>query len=162
MKNRIGHVTKMLGFCMAAVFISGCLSDRVNLADNSWVSLDPVPAGSIYILRAITYKESNENEAFAVHGMIKRKIRGGVGDHGHIDVAIVGPEGTVLDQVSTPHFPDRVPRRMDQAYFNARLSSVPPQGSIVRVAYHRSVRPVWKTSDCHNNAALPPLKDTRR
>ncbi len=53
---------------------------------------------------------------------------------GHVDIAIVNPEGKILKEVHTNYKPRiLVRKRRRQAYFGVRIPVVPPPGSTVRV-----------------------------
>ena len=153
MNIRIKAIAVVLILYVSPILISGCLGGRVDLVDNQTVSLERVPTKYFYISWATVYQEGDATE---VRGEIRRRYRGkggGVG-HGHIDVAVLAPDGTVLEEVSTLYYPRDIPRK-HAAYFTARLSKVPPPASTIRVVHHGHACSTFRAFNCSNNAALP-------
>jgi hypothetical protein len=158
MKTRTMVIVGVLGLSMIPVLISGCLRGRVDLVDNQTVSLERASTKHLYISWATVYQEAAATE---VRGEIRRRYRGRGGDvgHGHIDVAVFAPDGTVLEEVSALYYPRHISKK-HAAYFTARLSKVPPRASTVRLAHHRDGYSLRRAFNCDKNAACPPVKET--
>ena len=155
MRMRNVSIFSALIFVTSWVFLTGCAPNRVNLVDNGTVSIERIPSGGIYISKVRVNQEGNE---FVVTGRVKRS------DHsplcsGHVYVAIMSPEGKILEQVSTYYSPRFIPRKRDHrrlhgSRFEVRLPFIPPAGSKIRVAYHRPVKSESETPSCGVNRAL--------
>jgi hypothetical protein len=126
--------------------------------DNQTVSLERVSTKYFYIPWARVYERDDEIE---VHGQVRRRyrLRRDYGGHGHIDVAVVAPDGTVPEAVSALYYPRDIPRKSaPTANFTAHLSKVPSPGSTVRLSYHRAGYSVRRAFNCDKNAAIPAVK----
>jgi hypothetical protein len=130
----------------------GCASRGLNLVGKGDVSIELVRSKEILIPGATVVQKGDE---LVISGKVKRRnsrlIHGG-----HIDIAIIGPDGETLEHVSTPHIPRIIPRKGTQsAFFTVRLPNHPDSGSIVRVAYHSPKESRHDRLDCGDNAACP-------
>jgi hypothetical protein len=155
MRAPLQNGVAVLTLILIPILVSGCLAASVNLVDNQTVSLERIPTKYFYISWARVYQQEDEIE---VHGQIRRRyrLRRDYGGHGHIDVAVVAPDGTVPEAVSALYYPRDIPRKSaPSAFFTAHLSRPPPPGSTVRLTYHRNGYSVRRASNCDRNAALP-------
>ena len=144
---------------LSTIFVAGCLANNVDLVDNDAVSLERVSTKYFYISWVRVYEQEDATE---VCGEIRRRYRGrgGNGGHGHIDVVVVSPDGTVLEEVSTLYYPRDIPRKSAPvAYFTVRLSQPPPPGSTVRLSHHNDGYSLRREFNCDKNAACPPAKE---
>jgi hypothetical protein len=133
--------------------ILGCASDRRNLTESGVIHIEQVSSKDRRVLLATAYEEGG-------HLMVEGKVRRGgsfIGRRGHIDIAVVGPDGEILEQSSAPILPRTMPRRrtrnMLRSHFEASLRDVPPAGSTVLIAYHRTDPPMREMS-CSENEAV--------
>jgi hypothetical protein len=143
---------------LTAIVFSGCFGSRVDLVDNQTVSLVQVPTKHLYISSAAIYQKGNAAE---VRGVIRPRHRGFHGP-GHVDIAVVAPDGTVLEEARALYHPRILQRKSDpHAHFTATLSAVPPQGSTVRLSYHKDEDPssLPKPFHCERHAACPAVED---
>jgi hypothetical protein len=153
---KIRSIIGILG--LTAILLSGCYGNRVDLVDNQTVSLERVPTKCLYISSAAVYQKGNATE---VRGVISRQHRGFHG-HGHVDIAVLAPDGTVLEESRALYHPRTLRRKGDpHAHFTAPLSTVPPPGSTVRLSYHEDEDSSSETKpfNCEKNAACPAVKD---
>ncbi|MBW1862595.1 MAG: hypothetical protein JRJ02_09515 [Deltaproteobacteria bacterium] len=139
---------------LAGMGVLGCTSGRSNLALSDTVYIERVPSSNRSILGVQVYAEDHQ---LVINGRVKRRNASFVNGEGHIDIAVVGPEGDILEQASTKYVPRIIPNRkmrgMRGSYFEVRLPDIPPTGSTVRIAYHRTAIPADRTLDCGKNAA---------
>jgi hypothetical protein len=160
MRAPLQNGVAVLTLILIPILVSGCLAASVNLVDNQTVSLERIPTKYFYISWARVYQQEDEIE---VHGQIRRRyrLRRDYGGHGHIDVAVVAPDGIALEEVSTLYYPRDIPRKSAPvAYFTVRLSQPPPPGSTVRLSYHKDGHSIRREFNCDKNAALPRIKET--
>lgn len=148
------YVLSVLILDMIGFVFSGCTSSRLNLIDNGTFYLEQEPSSNISIFRVHAYLDGDE---LVINGRVKRRCASFIGVGGHIDIAIVSPEGEILEQVSTFYIPRIIPRKraglISGSHFEVRLPAVPPAGSTIRVKFHRAVKSRGEAFDCRKNAA---------
>jgi hypothetical protein len=162
MKTQINNKPILRILYLSTIFVAGCLADSVDLVENQTLSLERVPTKNLYISWVRVYRQEDVTEVF---GEIRRRHRskGGHGGHGHIDVAVVDPDGTVLEEVSTLYYPRDLPKKSAPvAYFTVRLAQPPPPGSTVRLTHHQDGYSLHREFTCDRNAACPPVKETEQ
>lgn len=136
-KNVLNLVVAMI-FAALTVVISGCGVDRVDLVDNGVLSLEHHAVGKVYIAWSDAY-EDGDGFGFVVTGVLRRRDRVGIAIKKHVDITILSPDGTVVDQ---SHSSDRyIPRDIigrGQSFqrFRVRFSSHPIKGSKVSIVTH--------------------------
>jgi hypothetical protein len=131
---------------------SACAANRINLVERGTVTLERVNARNISVSRAYAFQDGDQLE---ISGNVKR-LSSSISNGGHVDIAIVSPEGETLEQVSTCYIPRIIRRRGSrEAFFSLRLPIIPPEGSMVRVAYHKPDKSKQSLFDCGENAAAP-------
>ena len=144
----------VLIFLLAGIGFTGCASNRSNLAESGIFHIERMPSGNMSILGVQAFAD---NDQLVINGRVKRHSATFVDGGGHIDIAVFGPEGEILEQVSTDYVPRIIPRwkmrGMRGSYFEIRLPDIPPAGSTVRIAYHRNAVSADRTLDCGKNIA---------
>ncbi len=139
-----------LTLVLTGIFSFGCVSHRINLVENGKIIIERVPSKNIYVSEAHVYQEENE---LVITGRVKRSNTS-VWDGGHVDIAVVSPKGKVLDKVSTSYTPRIIRRKGSrESFFSASLPMTPPEGTTVRLVYHKLGRSINEEFECGNNAA---------
>jgi hypothetical protein len=129
----------------------GCAAGKVNRVEKGTASVERVHSRNIAVSRVYVYQDGDQLE---IAGRVKR-LRSTIANGGHVDIAIVSPEGELLEQVSTGYVPRIIRRRGSrEALFTVRLPIIPPEGSRVRVAYHKIEKPGDGAIDCGDNTAV--------
>ncbi len=130
-----------------------CASGRLNLAESGAIHIEEVPSTDKYVIGVTAYEDGDGL-------IIKGKVRGlgsSIGSRGHIDIVVVSPDGKILTQSSAPILPRTTLRKRTRnalrSHFETRLGNIPPAGSAVRIAYHRSDPPIREVC-CNENEAL--------
>jgi len=116
---------------------SGCAGSRVNLVEKGGVSIERMTSKvrGLYFHNVHAYKES---DGLVVSGNVKRRYTSVPGGSGHVDVAIINPEGEAVKHVGTNYSPRVVSKRSHPgARFEVRLPVIPQEGDTVRVAIHK-------------------------
>jgi hypothetical protein len=118
--------------------ISGCTTvDRSDLVKSGILNIEQERTGKVYIAWSDAYEEG---DGFVITGVLRRRDRVGMPIKTHVDVTILSPDGTVLDEArsSDVYVSRRIIGRSHQSFerFKVRFPSVPPQGSLVRVVSH--------------------------
>ena len=137
-----------------AMVLSGCASSPINLVDKGTVFIERVPSRGVYFSRVYVKQDGTE---LMITGRLKRRSASPVGT-GHIDIAIVGPEGKLLERISTSYIPKILSAKRGKhrgSRFKVRMTGALPEGSKVRLAYHRTAQSVKRTFYCGENEALP-------
>lgn len=118
---------------MLVMFSSGCADNRINLVDDGVLTLEKQASGKVYIAWCDAYK--NE-DGITIAGVLRRRDHIGVPIKKHVDVTILSPEGTVLNEARSLDY--YIPRDITGRFesfqrFRVNFPNVPPQGSVVRV-----------------------------
>lgn len=120
--------------------LSGCTTHRIETATKKTYSLEYSPAlssvvslrNSVTVRNVKVYQDGNE---FVVSGQVKRMHK--VQLPGHVDLAVCGPDGTLLVQETTRILNLESKRRgVLELPFRFRLDMVPPEGAKIRLEYH--------------------------
>jgi len=93
--------------------------------------------------------EEKDNEMI-VNGFLRTTSSNAQGT-GHVDVAVISPEGRLLGLTSTDYAPKDFRKYRKQARFESRFPFVPPDRSRIRVAVHGDSGPAVNCGD--NRAA---------
>jgi len=142
----------VLIFLMVSSAIVSCASTHEDLIKNETVKIERIPSREYRITRVFAY---NENNVLVVTGRVERWNSTYSGS-GHIDIAIVDPEGNITNRISTYYIPRLVCRNPSHgSRFEVRLSNIPSMGSIIRIAHHRNIIPQNESFQCKNNIAIP-------
>lgn len=134
------NVKFIILIAITGLALSGCTAHRAETAAKKQYSFEYSPAfssvtslkGSVTVSQVKAYQEGNE---FVVSGQIKRMHK--VHLPGHVDLAVCGPDGTLLVQETT-RIPSLMSKRRGvlQLPFRFRLDMVPPKGAKIRLEYH--------------------------
>jgi hypothetical protein len=125
--------------CLFIGFISGCGTNRVSLVDKNLVSVEKQGNKTVKILWTDVY---NDGEDTVVYGAIQRRNHTCYPIKIHVDIAVVSPDGTILQESRTPdiyvarHTPGK---GIDWTRFSVRLRCMPAQGSKVNMVVHSGI-----------------------
>jgi hypothetical protein len=139
---------------MLVMGVSACATSGSNLVKTGAVNLEIIPSTSrnIFISKANIYFDDGDT---VITGRVKRKSTV-YESGGHVDIAVVGPEGKVIEHISTGYVPNIIRRKgARESHFTVRLPIDLPEKSIVRVGYHPSTRSTGLTFRCGQNIAVP-------
>jgi len=118
--------------------------------------VEPIPSSRVSLSNIIVRQEGDE---LVITGEVRR-LNAGFSGIGHVDVAVVSPGGTVINQAHVAHTPKILPktpgaRKHRPALFEVHLRCVPPKGSVVRMAYHGKPVQDDPLLDGDDNFAVP-------
>ena len=122
----------IIAVIIAAALASGCTRTRANLVENRTVSVETVDSQRTRVSRVSAYQEDTQ---LVITGRLRRRGTFAVAGSGLVDVIILGPDGTVIDEGSTRYVP-RLIRKGHSSTFTMRFPVVAPKGTVVRVAHH--------------------------
>jgi len=144
------RVASILG--IAGMVSFGCAPHRVDLVERNKLLVRRIPSTNIYVSRVFVYQVGDELE---ISGRVKRR-RDAIPTGGHVDIALVHPDGRILERVSVPYSPRIIRRRWAQeSFFQVRLSPIPPEGTTIYTTYHAFRGSQGGRFDCGDNAAIP-------
>ena len=141
MKNQTIIIT--FGIFFAGIVLSGCSFSNMNLTDHAAYTIERVNISDrISIRSAKVYQDDGDT---VVSGKVKLNKNLFQSKQGHVDIAVISSDGTVLDTASVFYNPRRRTRRMQLkantgSSFTARFPGLLPQGSIVRLVPHNSIK----------------------
>ncbi len=147
-------------FVVATAYISGCSSYRSHLVKMGDLFIETIPSSWVY-LSDITAKQ--EGDELVISGKVSRRNTSFSGA-GHVDVAVVSPGGLVIDTANVPYTPKILPktpgaRKHRASCFEARLRCIPPEWTVIRIAYHGKAASDDPMLDHEDNIALPEDHD---
>lgn len=131
----------------ATVFLAACAPRGVDLTRDRTATIEAAPSKNVRFRRTRAHQSS---ETLLVSGQVHGTRRSAFPASGHVDVAVLAPDGAVLAETRTSgmHVPRRRPGRTSTGRrFAARLPVVPPVGSVIRLTFH---------SGRHPTAEAPP------
>lgn len=126
-----------MGLAFGSILISGCATDNLNYKNEASVTFECIPSENALISDVHAFE--NEDE-LVIHGKVKRAAYNCCDAiRGHVDVAIVAPDGLVLDAGSFLYTPRNIPKvRSRSSHFKAVLPYIVPEDFIIRITYHSS------------------------
>jgi hypothetical protein len=151
MAKRINSFVWMWASFLVVVFLVGCAGN----SDLVKAGFFKVGASSPTGIKITGTKVHNDDGTLVVSGRLMRTYRA-KSYPGHVDIAIVAPDGRIVDQASVKNklpFVGRSKRK--NSSFKARFATVPPEGSTIHVIFHRKGSPETTLFDCGSNIAIP-------
>ena len=137
MKKRLSTIMVVVVFGMLTAVISGCAINRVDLVDSGVLTLEQQSMGKVYIAWSGVYEQ---DDSFVVAGVLRRRDRVGMPIRTHVDVTVLSPDGTILDEARSSDVcvSRRITGRSYLSFerFKVRFSNIPTKGSLVRVVSH--------------------------
>ena len=120
------------------VVSSSCMAaNRPDLVKSGIVTIEQERTGKAYIAWNSAYEEKGD---LVITGVLRRRDHVGRPIKTHVDVTIVSPDGTVLDEVSSSdiYVSRRITGRGYLSFerFKIHIPSVPAKGSLVRLVSH--------------------------
>ncbi|MBC8472595.1 MAG: hypothetical protein H8D56_24285 [Planctomycetes bacterium] len=142
------------GVMMSSVLVPGCVTGEFNHTTTE----------DVFINEAYTYEDGDE---LVILGHVKRGLQNCCDSaRGHVDIALLAHDGTVIDSFSTLYSPGNIPKvRSRSSNFKVRRPYLPPDGVIIRMAYHNSLEGadsalyVGDVFQCEENKATPQHND---
>ncbi len=145
---------------LATILISGCATSNLNCTNEASVLFERIPSEDVLISEVHAYEDEDE---LVIYGKVKRTADNCCdATRGHVDIAVVAPDGLVLDVISVLYSPRNIPKvRSRSSHFMARLPYTVLQGFVLRITYHtslevsNSITHTGSTFVCEQNIAIP-------
>ncbi len=136
-------------FVTVAVFVSGCTTSNVNYPNETSILFERMPSRGVIVSNVRAYEDGDE---LVIYGKVKRTFNNCCdATRGHIDIAVVAPDGLVLDMVSVLYSPRDIPRvRSRTSRFTARLPYTLPEGITLRITYHDNLEVAASTTNARS------------
>jgi hypothetical protein len=134
MEGRMKHAITLAGFLGFLVSVlAGCAMNGVNLKDTGIARVEILPSDdpAVNIERADLYQDDGELVVKGSAYKLGPKYRS---YRGHIDVAVIDPQGQPQG-LSTAEY-RRVPSRHRYTRFEVRFPVVAERGTLVRMVFH--------------------------
>jgi hypothetical protein len=153
-------VLNLLAVVWLVLAVCGCASKNALIASEGNLSVKIIPSHWVRI-SDINVKQEIDN--LLIEGELRR-LNAAFSGRGHVDVAVMSGEGILICKASGKYKSAILPktpgaRNHPPSRFQARLHCIPPEGSIIRVAYHNAFGPDDPDMGCGDNAALPDEHD---
>ena len=122
---------------IAAIFVSGCATSNTNYTNEASVLFERMSSEDVFISEVHAYEDGDE---LVIYGKVKRAVDNCCDPaRGRVDIAVVAPDGLVLDVVSVLYSPRNIPKiRSRSSHFTTRLPYTLPDGIIIRITHHSS------------------------
>jgi hypothetical protein len=137
MKKKVLSLVIAMVFGILTTVISGCAANRVDLVDSGVLSLTQQSTGKVYIAWSGAYEQ---DDGFVITGVLRRRDHVGLPIKTHVDVTILSPDGTILDEARSSDVcvSRRITGRSYLSFerFKVRFPNVPAKGSSVRLVSH--------------------------
>ena len=137
-KKRSAINITVITLLLVVVSSSSCIAaNRTDLVKNGVVTIEQQRTGKAYIAWSSAYKEKGD---LVITGVLRQRDHVGGPIKTHVDVTIMSPDGTVLDEArsSGVYMSRRITGRGYLSFerFKIRIPSVPAKGSLVCLVSH--------------------------
>ncbi len=137
MKKKVLSLVTATVFSLLTFLLPGCAMNRVDLVDTGKLSLEQHRTGKVYIAWSGAYEQ---DDSFVISGVLRRRDSVGTAIRTHVDVTVLSPDGTILDEArsSDVYVARRITGRSYLSFerFKVRFPDIPATGSSVRVVSH--------------------------
>ena len=137
MKKKLLTTVIVLGLSLLLFLISGCTANRIDLADTGMIKLEQDQMSKANISWSSAFEK---DDGLLITGILRRSDHVGIPVKAHVDVYVLSPEGSILNEVrsSDVYVSRRVTgrSRMGSERFEVYLPNMPAKDSLVRVVSH--------------------------
>jgi hypothetical protein len=126
-----------MSFTFGFILISGCAASNLNYKNEASVIFECIPSEDVLISDVNAFENGDE---LVIFGKVKRAPNNCCDAvRGHLDMAIIAPDGFVLDAGSFLYSPRNIPKgRSRSSHFKAVLPYIVPEDFVLRITYHSS------------------------
>jgi hypothetical protein len=138
MNKRVSVAACGLGMLLLLVGLWGCSAGQTSLTDTGRIHLESHASGKVYVAWSDAHEEKG---GILVTGVLRRKDVVGPPIKATVEVEVVSPCGSILDQAQSddlyvPH--RKVNKVQGFERFSVRFPKMPPDGSSVRIVARTS------------------------
>jgi hypothetical protein len=126
-----------ISLIFGSILISGCATSSLNYKNEASITIECIPSEDVLINDVRAFENGEE---LVVFGKVKRAINNCCDPaRGHVDIAIVAPDGFVMDVGSFLYSPRNIPKvRNRSSSFKAVLPYIIPEDFVLRISYRSS------------------------
>jgi hypothetical protein len=121
---------------MAAMLVTGCATNRIDLVEQGIVSVETVPSKRVRILWTDIYQDGDDT---VVYGVVQRRSHTSYPIRTHVDITMLSSDGKVLQEARTGdiYVARRIPNKgINWTRFRVRFPGIPVEGSKVKMVVH--------------------------
>jgi len=141
------------------VLISGCATSNLNYTDEASVVFECTPSEVVLIKNVRAFENGGE---LVIVGKVKRTAKNCCDAvRGHLDLALIAPDGFALEAGSFLYSPRNIPKvRSRSSHFKAVLPYIVPEDFVLRITYHSGRELAISTTNaggmfmCEKNKAM--------
>ena len=126
-----------MSLTLATILFSGCAISNLNYTNEVPVLFERIPSEDVLVSEVHAYEDGDE---LVIYGKVKRAADNCCdAARGHVEIAVVAPDGLVLDVIRVLYSPRNIPKvRSRSSHFVTRIPYILPEGVILRITYHSS------------------------
>jgi len=158
----MGNISRLLTemiLTFGFVLVSGCASSNLNYAKQASVLFEYMPSEEVLIKDVHAFENG---DGLVIVGKVKRSATNCCDAvRGHLDLALIAPDGFVLDAGSFRYSPRNIPKvRGRSSHFKVVLPYIVPEDFVLRISYHsdRELASLTTRADgmfiCEHNKAM--------
>jgi hypothetical protein len=135
-KMKMGSITKVVGTCIVLGFIMGFASGHVNLVKSGQILVNIVAPEDLHVSGIDIYQDNNN---LIIEGKVENGFPYRNKEGGHVDFAVLAPDGTVIKKITTDYKFTAIGHRRGgsrRGLFEERTAIIPPGGSTVRLMFY--------------------------
>ena len=159
MMSKLSGFLPVIVLVITAVFVSGCATSNVNYTNEASVLFERMRSEDVLISDVHAYEDGDE---LVIYGKVKRAADNCCDSaRGHVDIAIVAPDGMVTEVINVSYSPRNIPKvRSRTSRFMTRLPYTLPEDITLRITYHNSLEVAASTAHasgkflCEQNMAV--------
>lgn len=124
-----------ISFTFGFVLVSGCATSSLNYKNEASVVFEFTPSEDVLIKDIHAFENGDE---LVILGKVKRTAKNCCDAvRGHLDLALIAPDGFVLDTGSFFYSPRNIPKvRSRSSHFKAILPYIVPEDFVLKITYH--------------------------
>ena len=110
---------KQLGLALGILaIVIGCAAGRKDMAESGTVTIQRGPSKQVYLSGVAVVEIKDHIE---ISGWVRKRY-GWITDDGHVDIAILNPQGETIVKIRTRIHPSAIPKRRGRrSHFNVAL-----------------------------------------
>lgn len=132
--NAIRYMRGHLVLLLVAASVSGCATRGQDLVRDRTVTVESISSPRATVRRVTVEQRGPDME---IRGELSRRWPGRGSIPGHVDMSLIGPDGTVLWEASLGYWRWSIKSRTAVFHVKPRLEQ-PPPGSTLRVRHHNA------------------------
>ena len=162
MRSKVASVSVLFALAGFSMLLSGCA--RVQTAGLSYEAHNHENI-LVNNIRVVNLRSRQVGDELVITGRLRRTCNFCYDEvPGHVDIAIIDPNGLVLATASSFYYPRSIPKSGTRySTFSAKLKTTLPEDALIRTAYHDYLESSGSaagptTFQCKANRAVPQIE----